>query len=363
MKVKFTNLYKIIPNKNLIFKKINYLIKNSKFVGGEEVVNFENDFCKFTSSKYCISVGNGTDALEIAVKALKLKKNSEIIVPVNTWISTAEAVINNGFKVVFCDVDLNDYTICVKDLKKKISNNTKAIIAVHLYGNPANMIEIKKLIKNKNIRIIEDCAQAHGTKINNTHVGTFGDFGTFSFFPGKNLGAFGDGGAIITNSRSLYEYCVRARGHGALKKYDHKFSGRNSRLDTIQSAVLRIKLKSYNKSIKLRNKLASIYFNKLNHLKQIKTYKLKKNNTHSLHQFVIRTNKRDKLREYLSKFKIDTMIHYPYMLNQLSFFPKKNLKNSKNLGNKILSLPISEEHSKKEIEFVSKKIKDFFDSK
>ncbi len=363
MKVKFTNLYKIIPNKNLIFKKINYLIKNSKFVGGEEVINFENDFSKFTSSKYCTSVGNGTDALEIAVKALKLKKNSEIIVPVNTWISTAEAVINNGLKVVFCDVDLNDYTICVKDLKKKINNNTKAIIAVHLYGNPANMIEIKKLIKNKNIRIIEDCAQAHGTKIKNKHVGTFGEFGTFSFFPGKNLGAFGDGGAIITNSRSLYEYCVRARGHGALKKYDHKFSGRNSRLDTIQSAVLRIKLKSYKKSIKLRNKLGSIYFNKLKHLKQIKTYKLNKHNTHSLHQFVIRTNKRDKLREYLSKFKIDTMIHYPYMLNQLSFFPKKKLKNSKNLGNKILSLPISEEHSKKEIEFVSKKIKDFFDSK
>ncbi len=119
MRVKFTNLYKIIPNKNLIFKKINYLIRNSKFVGGQEVANFENDFSKFTGSRYCITVGNGTDALEIAVKALKLKKNSEIIVPVNTWISTAEAVINNGLKVVFCDVDLNDYTLCVKDLKKK----------------------------------------------------------------------------------------------------------------------------------------------------------------------------------------------------------------------------------------------------
>ena len=142
-------------------------------------------------------------------------------------------------------------------------------------------------------------------KFKKKYLGTFGDFGTFSFFPGKNLGAFGDGGAIITNTRSLYEYCVRARGHGALKKYDHKFSGRNSRLDTIQSAVLRIKLRSYKKSIKLRNKLASIYFNKLKHLKQINTYKLKKNNTHSLHQFVIRTNKRNKLREYLSKFKID----------------------------------------------------------
>ncbi len=225
------------------------------------------------------------------------------------------------------------------------------------------MIEIKKLIKNKNIKIIEDCAQAHGTKINNTHVGTFGDFGTFSFFPGKNLGAFGDGGAIITNSKTSYEYCLRARGHGALKKYDHNFSGRNSRLDTIQSAVLRVKLKSYKRTIKLRNKLASIYFDKLKHLKQIKVYKLKKNNMHSFHQFVIRTNKRNNLRDYLLKFKIDTMIHYPYMLNELNFFPKKKLKNSYNLGKKILSLPISEEHSSKEIEYVSNKIKDFFDNK
>jgi len=360
MKVKFTNLYKIIPNKKKVFSKIKNLIKTSKFVGGEEVLKFENNFSNFTGAKYCASVGNGTDALEIAVKSLDLKKNSEVIVPVNTWISTAEAVVVNGLKLVFCDINLDDYTICLKDLQKKINKKTSAIIAVHLYGNPADIIKIKKIIKNKNIKIIEDCAQAHGTKINNNHVGTLGDVGTFSFFPGKNLGGFGDGGAIITNSKKIYEYSLRARSHGAIKKYDHRFPGRNSRLDTIQSAVLNIKLKNYKKVISIRNKLAKIYFSKLKNINDIKIFRINKKNQYSFHQFVIRTSKRNMLKTYLAKNNIDTMIHYPYMLNELGFFPKKVLKNSKNLGGKILSLPISEEHSKKEIEFVSKKIIDFF---
>ncbi len=362
MKVKFTNLYKIIPNKKAVFSKINNLIKNSKFVGGEEVLKFENNFSNFTGAKYCVSVGNGTDALEIAVKSLNLKKNSEVIVPVNTWISTAEAVVNNGLKLVFCDINLDDYTICLKDLKKKINKKTSAIIAVHLYGNPTDIVNIKKIIKKKNIKIIEDCAQAHGTKINNKHVGTFGDVGTFSFFPGKNLGGFGDGGAIITNSKKIYDYSSRARSHGAKKKYDHKFSGRNSRLDSIQSAVLNIKLKNYKRVLSIRNKLAKVYFSKLQYLNEVKTFKINKKNQYSFHQFVIRTTKRNMLKKYLAKNNIDTMIHYPYMLNEVSFFPKKFLKNSKNLGGKILSLPISEEHSKKEIEFVSKKIIDFFEN-
>ena len=363
MKVKFTNLYKIIPDKKIILSKINNLIKNSRFVGGSEVLKFESNFSNFTSSKYCVSVGNGTDALEIAVKSLKLKKNSEVIVPVNTWISTAEAVVSNGLKLVFCDINLHDYTICLKDLRKKINKKTSAIIAVHLYGNPADIINIKKIIKNKKIKIVEDCAQAHGTRINNKHVGTFGDVGTFSFFPGKNLGGFGDGGAIITNSKKIYEYSLRARNHGAIKKYDHKFVGRNSRLDTIQSAVLNIKLKNFKKVLLNRNKLAKIYFLKLQNINDIKMFRINKKNHYSFHQFVIRTSKRDMLKKYLTKNNIDTMIHYPYMLNEISFFPKKVLKNSKNLGAKILSLPISEEHSKKEIEFVSKKIIDFFDSR
>jgi len=362
MSVNFTNLYKLIPEKKKILRKINTLIRNSKFIGGKEVKIFENNFSSFVKAKYCITVGNGTDALEIALMSLNLKKGSEVIVPNNTWISTAEAVINNNYKIVFCDVNLNDYSLCLNDLKKKITTKTSAIMVVHLYGNPADMSKIKELTKKKNIKIIEDCAQAHGTKYKNKHVGTFGDVGTFSFFPGKNLGAFGDGGAIVTNSKKIFEYCLRARNHGALLKYDHKFAGRNSRLDTIHAEVLNIKLKNYNKNVlKKRNILAKRYFEKLKKINEIKLFKLDKKNVSSFHQFVIRTKKRNQLIDFLTKKKIQTMVHYPYMLSEMKFFNyKKNFKNSKNLGKFILSLPISEEHSLKEIDYVSKSIKDFF---
>ena len=348
MKVKFTNLYKLIYKKKEILAKIKHLIKDSKFSGGQEVLEFEKIFKEFIGSRFCVSVGNGTDALEIAIRSLNLKKNSEIIVPVNTWIATAEAVVNNGYKVKFCDVNLNDYSICLQDLKKKITKKTSAIIAVHLYGIATNILAIKKIIKKKNIKIIEDCAQAHGTRLEKSHVGKLGDVGTFSFFPGKNLGAFGDGGAIVTN-------------HGAKKKYDHKFSGRNSRLDTIQAAILRIKLKDYNKVLKVRNEYARIYFKLLSNIKNLTLLHLNNKNTHCFHQFVIRTNKRNELMKYLKKNKIQTMIHYPYMLNELKFFKsKEKLKNSFLLGKKILSLPISEDHTKKQILYVANKIKKFY---
>ena len=302
----------------------------------------------------------------MAIEALNLPKRSEVILPVNTWISTAEAVTRNGLKVVFCDISLNDYSIDLDDLKKKISKNTSAIIAVHLYGYPSDLIDIKKIIKGKNIKIIEDCAQAHGTKIGKKHVGTFGDISTFSFFPGKNLGAFGDAGAIITDNKSLAEKCKRLRNHGALKKYDHKLVGRNSRLDSLQCFVLSTKIKTYNIKIQKRNLLAKIYLNKLKGINGLDLPILDfKNNYNTFHQFVIRNkNKRDQLMGFLNKNKIDTMIHYPYMLNELSFYKNckgiKTLKNFKNLGKKILSLPISEEHTAKEINFICKKIKIFF---
>ena len=363
-KIKFTDLYKLIPEKKKIFSKINSLVKNSKFIGGEEVENFEKNFSKYVKAKYCISLGNGTDAIEIALKSLNLKKNSEVIVPVNTWISTAEAVITNNLKLVFCDINLDDYSISVEDLKKKINKKTSAIIVVHLYGNPSNMRQILKIATKKKIKVVEDCAQAHGTKFKNKHVGTFGSLGTFSFFPGKNLGGFGDGGAIVTNSKSSYLICKRLRNHGALKKYDHKFSGRNSRLDTINAAILDIKLKSYSKVIKKRNELANEYFKSLKNTKKIQLFRLNKSNTHSFHQFVIRCSYRNELKKFLEKNQIQTLIHYPYMLNELKFFNNKNkFKNSYNLGKKILSLPISEEHSIDQIKHISKKINFFYNNR
>ena len=361
MKVKFTDIYKLTLDKNKIKKKINSLIKNNEFVFGKEVKNFETEFSKFTRSKYCVSVGNGTDALILAIKALQIKSGSEVIIPSNTWISTAEAAKETGLKIIFCDVNLNDYTICIQDLKKKITKKTKLIMPVHLYGNPANMYQIKKIIKKRNIKIIEDCAQAHGSKINSKHVGTFGDIGAFSFFPGKNLGCFGDGGAIITNNKKYYEYILRVRNHGALKKYDHKFSGLNSRLDAIQAGILRIKLKNYKQLLKRRKQLANLYFKKLSKISEIKMFNFPKNRHTCYHQFVIRTNQRNNLQKFLKKNNISTMIHYPYMLNELKFFEyKKKIINTNKLGSKILSLPISEEHSIGEILYICDKIRYFF---
>lgn len=369
MKVKFTDLYKANKFKannihQRIIKGISNLIKKNSFIGGKQVTNFENSFAKFTKSKYCIGVGNGTDALEIAIEALNLRKGSEVIVPANTWISTAEAVTRSGLKVVFCDILLKDYTIDINDLKKKITKKTSAIMVVHLYGYPADLKNIKKIIKNRKIKIIEDCAQAHGSKIENQHVGTFGDIGTFSFFPGKNLGAYGDGGGIITNRIDLKKKCELIRNHGALGKYEHKFPGRNSRLDTIQAYILNTKLPHYTKKLQKRNQLAKIYLKNLKNVNGINLPELNfKKNYNTFHQFVIRLELRDELQKYLKKSGIDTMIHYPYMLNDLNFYKNnkgsRNLKNSKNLGDKILSLPITEDHSNKEIIYICKRIKEF----
>ena len=371
MNVSFTNLFKASQYGDKKFKKkiingLSRLISKNQFIGGEQVNKFEKEFSKYINISNCITVANGTDALEIAIESLKLPKKSEVILPVNTWISTAEAVTRNGLKVVFCDINLNDYSINLKDLKKKITKKTSLVIAVHLYGYPSDMLNIKKIIRSKNIRLLEDCAQAHGTRINNSHVGTFGDIATFSFFPGKNLGAFGDAGAIVTNSKKLDESCRRIRNHGALKKYDHQFPGRNSRLDSLQCFVLSTKIKTYEKKIKKRNKLAKIYLNQLKNISEIKVPILDfKKNYNSFHQFVIRVEKkRDNLIKFLNKNKIGTMVHYPYMLNELKFYKKNkgvnSLNNSKKIGKKIISLPISEEHSEREITYVCDKIKTFY---
>ena len=371
MNVSFTNLFKASQYGDKKFKKkiingLSRLISENQFIGGEQVNKFEKKFSKYININNCITVANGTDALEIAIESLELPKKSEVILPVNTWISTAEAVTRNGLKVVFCDINLNDYSINLKDLKKKITKKTSLVIAVHLYGYPSDMLNIKKIIRSKNIRLLEDCAQAHGTRINNSHVGTFGDIATFSFFPGKNLGAFGDAGAIVTYSKKLDESCRRIRNHGALKKYDHQFPGRNSRLDSLQCFVLSTKIKTYEKKIKKRNKLAKIYLNQLKNISEVKVPILDfKKNYNSFHQFVIRVEKkRDNLIKFLNKNKIGTMVHYPYMLNELKFYKKNkginSLNNSKKIGKKIISLPISEEHSEKEITYVCDKIKTFY---
>lgn len=349
-----------------IFNSIKKNIKNSSFIGGNDLFKFEKEFSKYLNIKYCLGVANGTDALEIAIKSLKLKKNSEVIVPANTWISTAEAVINNNLKVVFVDVD-ETHNICIKDLAKKINKKTSAIIIVHLFGNPADIGKIIKISKDKdkNIKIIEDCAQSHGAEYTHKKVSTFGDISTFSFFPSKNLGCYGDGGCLVTNNRAYYLESKKISNHGGLKKHSHEILGRNSRLDNIQAGILRIKLKKLNFWIKIRNKQANVYLKHLSKISDIKFIKHLKNTKSSYHLFVIKTKRRDELRRYLKMKNISTGIQYPLSLPEVPLFRDKHFSKNKKMNSikyskEIISLPIGEHLTLKEIKHVSLVIINFF---
>ena len=239
-----------------VIKKI---INESAFIGGKYSKKFEEEFAIYQEAKYCVGVGNGTDGLEIVLEALNLTKNSEIIVPANSFISTAEAVTRTGHKVVFCDCNKDNYTISIPSLKSKITPNTKAIMAVHLYGHPCDMDEILDIAKLNDLKVIEDCAQAHGAEYKGKKIGGIGDAGVFSFYPGKNLGAYGDGGAIITNNDQIAKKTRMIANHGRIEKYNHEFEGRNSRLDGIQAGILSVKLKYIDKWTEARINLAKYY--------------------------------------------------------------------------------------------------------
>jgi dTDP-4-amino-4,6-dideoxygalactose transaminase len=367
MKIEFSDLSffnKIV--KTEVEDKLLELISNSRFIGGKEKLEFEKNFAKYTQTKHCIGVGNCTDGLEIAIKALSLKRQSEVIVPSNSFIASSEAVTNNQLKVVFADCDPQNYTISLESIKRKITKKTSAIVVVHLYGHPANMDGIKELVKEKNIKIIEDCAQAHGAKYNNNKVGSIGDVGVFSFYPGKNLGAFGDAGCIVTNSSSLAKKCKMISNHGRLDKYNHEFEGRNSRLDNIQAAILDIKLRYLDKINSLRIENAKIYFDQLSGIDQLILPKQESWAFCIYHQFVVRVSNRDNLKSFLSNNGVETGIHYPIALPKLNAY--KHLKTDyssffsfKNDSN-ILSLPVSEHLKRDEILYTTNLIKKFYNA-
>lgn len=347
-----------------IFNSLKKNITKSIFIGGNDLDAFENEFARFLKIKFCLGVANGSDALEIAIKALELKKNSEILVPANTWISTAEAVLTNNLKLRFVDVD-DTHNICIKDLKKKINKNTGAVIIVHLYGNPANIDEVLELKKKFNFKIIEDCAQAHGAVYKGKKVSTFGDIGTFSFFPSKNLGCFGDGGCVVTNKKKYFLKMKKIANHGGLKKNMHEILGRNSRLDNIQAGILRVKLKRLNNWISLRNKQAKLYYKNLSNIEKISLIKRLDKTKSSFHLMVIRTHKRNDLKKFLKNRGIETAIHYPRSLPETKLFRKHHYyyckkMNSLKFNKKILSLPIGEHLNLKDIKTICNKIKIFF---
>lgn len=360
--IKFLDLKKqYLSIKDEVDIAIQGIIQDTAFVGGKKVQEFENNFATYHGAKYCIGVGNGTDALEIALWSLNLPKGSEVIVPANSFIATSEAVSRNGLKIVFADCK-EDYTISVDSIKKLIGNNTSCIIPVHLYGQPCDIDEIVSIAKEYSLKVIEDSAQAHGAIYKDKKIGTFGDLATFSFYPGKNLGAYGDGGAIITNNQDLELRCRMYANHGRSSKFAHEVEGINSRLDGIQAAVLDVKLKHLDNWIQRRNEIATYYIENINN-KNIILPKIKKNITHVYHLFVIRSNNRDLLKKHLQDNNIQSGIHYPVALPKLKAYENHTQNCDSffacNSDSKLLSLPIGEHLSDEEIKIVVDVVNNF----
>ena len=360
--IKFYDIYKQDQKLHAsILRDIKKIFKKGDFILGNDVLNFEKNFSKFCNSKFSVGCANGTDALTIALKSLNLKKNSEVIIPAMTYCSTAFSIINANLKPVLVDTEFMKSTISFSHLKKKINSKTKVIMPVHLYGSVTNMNEIKRIIRGKNIFIIDDCAQAHGAKDDNGNkVGSLADISTFSLYPGKNLGAYGDAGIITTNNRKFYKTIKKIRNLGSEVKFKHDLVGMNSRLDSLQAIILNHKLKLLSKLNSKRRKIASKYDNKIANQK---IQKLKYSKFSIYHQYVLIVKKRNELIKYLKKAKIQYGFHYPYAIHQLDafkkYFKREKFPNSEILAKYGISIPIDPNLSKKEIDYIISKLNSF----
>lgn len=353
----------IKPEIDSAFKQV---FQKMRFIGGEEVESFEKEFASFLRVKHVIAVNSGTDALLLGIEGLKLSPGDEVIVPVNTFYATALAVVKNNLRLVFVDTDAH-YGISLSDLKRKITSRTKAIIAVHLYGQPDDIDGIKRVIKasNKDILLIEDACQAHGAMYHNQKVGTFGIFSAFSFYPGKNLGAYGDGGVIATNDDALAQKYRLLREYGQTSKYHHETIGTNSRLDSLQAAILRKKLVHLEDWNARRYANAEYYNECFKGCESVIPPENLADRKSVFHIYAVRVQKRQELQNYLSDNGIGTLIHYPVSLHLTGAFSYLKYKKgdfpvAEQHAEELLSLPMYPELTKAQIEYVAGKIKGFY---
>jgi dTDP-4-amino-4,6-dideoxygalactose transaminase len=332
----------------------NQVLNSGWFVLGAEVKKFEDTFAKYCNTNHCIGVANGLDAITLSLIALDFPKGSEVIVPSNTYIASILSIIQAGLTPILVEPNINTYNIDPNQIESKITNKTKAILVVHLYGKPCKMDDIKFLCQKFDLKLVEDCAQSHGAKFKNKTVGSFGDYGAFSFYPTKNLGALGDAGAVTSNSVELADKIAVLRNYGSKKKYYNDKIGFNSRLDEIQASFLNVKIKSLDLINNHKRELANLYNEKINNsfIKPIidsDTYDV-------YHIYNIRHSKRDELKEYLLKNNVKTEIHYPVSPNkQLAlkgYFDNTQFPISEEIHSTTLSLPISFFHTKEDISYV-----------
>jgi len=354
--------------KKLIDARINSVLEHGKFIQGPEVREFENELANFLGVNHVITCGNGTDALQIACMALEFKEGSEVIIPSFAYAALPEVLLLLKLKPVFVDVNEDTFLIDIKQVEEKITDKTVAIAPVHLFGQNANMEALVKIAKENNLKIIEDAAQSLGSWYCSENIhgasGCLGDIGITSFFPSKNLGCFGDGGAIFTNDSKLAERARKIANHGQSKKYTHDIVGLNSRLDTMQAAILLAKLTHLESFINSRNEVAERYHSELSAIESIKLPTRDVNGTHSYHQYTIRLENstiRDNLASHLNSKNIASMLYYPLPLHrQKAYSLLVDLPVSENLCSTVLSLPICPELNEVEQLEIINEIKFFF---
>ena len=319
---------------------IQRVLKSGCFILGEETKQFEYEFSKYIGAKFGIGVNSGSDALYLAVKSLGISTGDEVITVSHTMISTVDAITRNGAKPIFVDIDPETYLMDVSKVEAEISEKTRAILPVHLYGQSVDMGPLMEIAEKHGLYVIEDACQAHGAKYRNAKVGSIGDIGCFSFYPTKNLGAYGDGGMLTTSNKELADKLIKMRNYGQSAKYYYDFVGVNSRLDEIQAAILRVKLRHLDEWNEKRRKTAKLY-NDLLSKTGVTTPIEKEYAKHVYHLYVIRHRHRDKLQEYLLKQGVQTLIHYPIPVhNQRAYMRSDKLPTTEKICSEILSLPI-----------------------
>jgi dTDP-4-amino-4,6-dideoxygalactose transaminase len=347
------------PALNEIFAR---LLDDSAFIRGPEVDAFEREFAATIGVPHCVSCGNGTDALYIAMRALGCGPGDEVLTTAHTWIATAETITQTGARVVFCDVD-GTFNIDPADVERKITPRTRGIVPVHLYGQPADMTALMAIARRHGLWLIEDCAQAHMAAFNGRTVGTFGDAATFSFYPGKNLGAIGDAGAIVTPRADLAQWMTQFARHGG--KGDHVIEGINSRMDGLQGAVLRLKLPHLDAWTRARQRVAARYDAGLANVGDIVTPAIAAGRTHVYHVYAIRTARRDGLRQHLKEQGVETVMNYP---RALPFYPAYAYLNhtaadfpvASRIQHEVLSLPIFPEMTDAQQDHVIESVRQFY---
>lgn len=342
--------------------KVLEILRKGWYILGEETEKFEKEYAKYVGTKYSLGIDNGLNALVLAFRALNIGQGDEVVVQGNTFIATVMGITINGATPIFVEPD-KFYNIDIEKIEEKITERTKAICVVHLYGQATKMDKVLELCKKYNLKLVEDCAQAHGAEFNGQKVGSFGDIGCFSFYPGKNLGCFGDGGAITTNNEEVYKRIKMLRSYGSEKKYHHVEVGYNARLDELQAGLLRIKLSHLSELTKERENIAKRYLTEIKN-PLIQLPKLKENCTHVWHLFVVKVEDRDKFQKYLEENEIGTVIHYPIPPHLSEAYRDLGYKVgdyliTEDYANTIVSLPLYNGMTREEIDYVIEKINEY----